>query len=327
MSTTAGGGSATPSSGTDGTTTYRIESALGRDADDRDRRVDAVAGADSGASQHVLSLIQNLGVDGARSRRPRRLLVTRSRLIPLAIVAVLAIAVGGFIAYDQVLRGDSVAALTLPAATPSAPSSSAPSASAGASASQEASGAPVSEGGVAGTWNATTGSEAGYRVREQLANLPAESDAVGRTSDVTGSISVEQAGDGAKLTAGSLTVNTQTIASDEGRRDNRLRSEGLQTDQFPTATFTVTQPVDVPAAALAGTPTDVTLTGDLTLHGVTKSVQIPAQAQLVNGTIQVAGSIAFPLSDYQITAPNVGGFILSIADQGTLEFLVTFAKG
>jgi polyisoprenoid-binding protein YceI len=71
----------------------------------------------------------------------------------------------------------------------------------------------------------------------------------------------------------------------------------------------------------------VTLTGDLTLHGVTKSVQIQAQAQLVNGTIQVAGSITFPLSDYQITAPNVGGFILSIADQGTLEFLVTFAKG
>ena len=90
-------------------------------------------------------------------------------------------------------------------------------------------------------------------------------------------------------------MNTQTIASDESRRDNRLRSEGLQTDQYPTATFAVTQPVDVPAAALAGTPTDVTLTGDLTLHGVTKSVQIPAQAQLVNGTIQVAGSITFPL--------------------------------
>jgi polyisoprenoid-binding protein YceI len=254
--------------------------------------------------------------------------VTRSRLIPLAILAVLAIAVGGFIAYDQVLRGDSVAALTLPASTPTAatasdvaseqPSASSPSAAASSS---------VATTGVTGTWNATTGSEAGYRVREQLANLPAESDAVGRTSDVTGSITLEQPGDAARLTAGTLTVNTQTIASDESRRDNRLRSEGLQTDQYPTATFNVTQPVDVPAAALAGTPTDVTLTGDLTLHGVTKSVQIPAQAQLVNGTIQVAGSITFPLSDYQITAPNVGGFILSIADQGTLEFLVTFAKG
>ena len=143
---------------------------------------------------------------------------------------------------------------------------------------------------------------------------------------VSGSITVEQSGDAATLTAGSLTVDTTTIQSDEGRRDNRLRNEGLQTDQYPTATFVVTQPVDVPAAALSGTATDLTLTGDLTLHGVTKSVEIPAQAQLTDGKMQVAGALTFPLSDFGITAPNVGGFILSIADEGTLEFLVSFEK-
>jgi polyisoprenoid-binding protein YceI len=256
--------------------------------------------------------------------------VTRSRLSLLAILAVLAIAVGGFIAYDQVPRGDSVAALTLPASTPSVAATDGASAQPSTSITSSTPAVGSSSGattGVAGTWNVTTGSQAGYRVRERLANLPAESDAVGRTSDVTGSVTLEAAGDGARLTAGTLTVNTQTIASDERRRDNRLRSEGLETDQYPTASFTVTQPVDVPAVALGGTPTDVTLTGDLTLHGVTRSVQIPAQAQLVDGAIQVAGSVTFPLADYQITAPNVGGFILSIADEGTLEFLVTFAKG
>jgi hypothetical protein len=60
---------------------------------------------------------------------------------------------------------------------------------------------------------------------------------------------------------------------------------------------------------------------------VTKSVEIPAQAQLVDGQIQVAGSIAFPLSDFAIVAPNIGGFIVSIADEGTLEFLVVLARG
>ena len=83
----------------------------------------------------------------------------------------------------------------------------------------------------------------------------------------------------------------------------------------------------MPAAALTGTASDLTLTGDLTLHGVTKSVEIPAQAQLVDGTIQVAGSLKFPLADYSIVAPNIGGFIVSIADEGTLEFLVNFTKG
>lgn len=247
--------------------------------------------------------------------------MTRTRTIALALLGVAALAVGGYIAYDQVLRGDSVAALALPTETSTPPAASAPAASQDA-----ANAAPGTDTGVAGEWQVGPDSVAGYRVREQLANLPAESDAVGRTSDVTGSITVEAAGDGGRLTAGTLNVDTTTITSDESRRDNRLRTEGLQTDQFPTATFVVTQPVDVPAAALAGTATDITLVGDLTLHGVTKSVQIPARAQLSDGRIQVAGTLTFALADFDITAPNVGGFILSVADEGTLEFLVNFEK-
>jgi polyisoprenoid-binding protein YceI len=251
--------------------------------------------------------------------------MTRNRTI-LALLAVLAIGAGGYLAYDNVLRGDDVAPLSLPSTAPGAGATSAPSA---ATASDPAVAQPSTvagaDGAVAGTWSVTQGSEAGYRVREQLANLSAESDAVGRTSDVTGTITVVDAGDGAQLTAGELTVDTTTIKSNEDRRDNRLRTEGLQTDEFTTATFKLTQPADVPAAALAGTATDLTLVGDLTLHGVTKSVEIPAQALLTNGQIQVAGSLTFPLSDFDITTPNVGGFVVSIADEGALEFLVVFA--
>jgi polyisoprenoid-binding protein YceI len=172
-----------------------------------------------------------------------------------------------------------------------------------------------------------SGSQAGYRVREQLANLPAQSDAVGRTSAVTGSITVETSGTTSTVTAGSISVDTTAIASDKSQRDGRLRTEGLQTDTFPTATFKLTKAVEVPAAAIAGTASDITLTGDLTLHGVTKSVDIPAKVQLAGGTVEVAGSISFPLSDYSIVAPNLGGVIVSIADTGTLEFLVNFTKG
>ncbi|MFL5712754.1 MAG: YceI family protein [Chloroflexota bacterium] len=245
----------------------------------------------------------------------------KSRAVAIAVVAVLAVAVGGFILYDQVLRGDSAAALTLPTASPTT------QASGGASTTDpNATAAPGTTSAVAGTWAVASDSVAGYRVREQLANLPAESDAVGRTNQISGSITVEGSGDSATLSAGTLTVDTTSIASDKQMRDNRLRREGLQTDSFPTATFTLTAPVEVPAEALAGTASDVTLTGDLTLHGVTKSVSIPAKARLVDGVISVAGSLTFPLSDYSITAPNIGGFIVSIADTGTLEFLVNFTK-
>jgi polyisoprenoid-binding protein YceI len=247
----------------------------------------------------------------------------RSRVLIIVTLIVLAIGVGGFIAYDQVLRGDSAAALTLPVA------SADPAASAAASSAVGSSAAPAAsfDGSVAGTWNVAPGSVAGYRVRERLATLSAESDAVGRTSAVTGSITIETSGSTSSLTTASLSVDTTSITSDKPQRDSRLQNEGLQTDTYPTATFKLTKPVEIPTAALAGTASDVTLTGDLTLHGVTKSVDIPAKAQLVNGTIQVAGSIGFPLSDYGMTAPNIGGFIVSIADNGTLEFLVSFTQG
>ena len=71
---------------------------------------------------------------------------------------------------------------------------------------------------------------------------------------------------------------------------------------------------------------DLTLHGDLTLHSVMKSVDIPARTQLGGGRIQIAGSLAFPFSDFGINPPNVGGFV-TVEDNGTLEFLVNLTKG
>lgn len=254
--------------------------------------------------------------------------MTRPRIAAAAVVMILAIGVGGYVAYDQVLRGDSVAPLALPTSAPTAAGAAASTDP--ATSSDPAAGTDPSAGvggDVAGTWTVTGGSQAGYRVRERLAQLPAESDAVGRTDQVSGSITITGAGPTATLTAATLQVDTTTIASDKPMRDNRLRREGLQTDSYPTASFALTQPVAIPAAAISGTKSEISLIGDLTLHGVTKSVQIPAQTQLVGGTIQVAGAISFPLSDFGMVPPNIGGFIVSIADQGTLEFVVVFARG
>ncbi len=115
---------------------------------------------------------------------------------------------------------------------------------------------------------------------------------------MTGTATLTVSGDTLQVTATDIDVDTTTIASDRSQRDNRMRNEGLQTDTFPTASFKLTAPVDVPAEALTGAVVDVTLHGDLTLHGVTKTVDIPAKAQLADGQIQIQGAITFPLSDY-----------------------------
>lgn len=249
----------------------------------------------------------------------------RNRTPLLALLAVLVLGVAAYVAYDQVLRGDDTAPLALPSVSPAASDGAAATDEPAATDGAATSAAPA-DGELAGTWTVAAGSQAGYRVREQLAGFDAETDAVGRTSDVSGSITLVTARDGLQLTEGSITVDTTTIASDEDRRDDRMRSEGLQTDTYPTATFTISAPVDVPAAALDGTAVELTLLGDLELHGVTRAVSIPATAQLIDGQIQVAGAVTFALADFEITAPNVGGFIISIADEGALEFLVVLAR-
>ena len=45
---------------------------------------------------------------------------------------------------------------------------------------------------LSGHWSIAAGSEAGYRVREKLGFLPAKSDAVGRTSSITGAAALTE---------------------------------------------------------------------------------------------------------------------------------------
>lgn len=256
----------------------------------------------------------------------------RSRSALLAVVVLLLAVGGGAAAWALFLRGDDVAPLALPSTSPGAKSGTAaasPAGSGSADASTSASLPPASAAvidaaGLPGTWQIAADSVVGYRVRERLASLSADSDAVGRTSAITGSATISGSGTALNVSAASFSVDMTTLRSDRQMRDNRLRNDGIQTDQFATSTFTLTQAVALPANATAA-QFDVTLHGDLTLHGVTKTVDIPARAQ-VNGTvIQVLGSLDFPFSDFAINAPNIGGFV-SVEDHGTLEFLVNLTK-
>src|SRR5947207_2696189 len=74
----------------------------------------------------------------------------------------------------------------------------------GASAAPAAAATP---GAVAGNWAVATGSVVGYRVREQFVGQSSPHEAVARTSDVTGSVTVTQ--DSSGLTAANLTFTAQ----------------------------------------------------------------------------------------------------------------------
>ena len=170
-----------------------------------------------------------------------------------------------------------------------------------------------------GSYSDYSNSYAGFRVAEVLDNI-GETEAVGRTPDVSGSLTL----DGQSLTATAIEVQLTTITSDRDRRDPAIQRT-LETSSFPTATFELTEPVDLPSAPVEGVTYDITANGSLTVHGVTKAVAITLEARLVNGVIVVVGSTPFTFSDYGMSPPRAP-VVLSVDDHGSIEFQLFFTK-
>jgi polyisoprenoid-binding protein YceI len=251
--------------------------------------------------------------------------------IAVAAILLAIVAAGAFGLWYVFLRPSGPAAvgdtsLVVPSAA--APSSAGAGASTAVDPSADPSSAPLS-GGVDGTWNVETSlgsfsdfsdSFVGYRVQEQLANIGGNT-AVGRTPDVSGSLTIA----GTKVTAVTVEANLATLQSDDNRRDGQLSRQGLETSRFPTATFTLTSPIDLGSVPADGVEIDVSASGQLTLHGQTKAVQIPLKARLSGSTIVVTGSLEIAFADYGISKPNSFA-VLSIADTGTIELHLLFTK-
>lgn len=160
-----------------------------------------------------------------------------------------------------------------------------------------------------------------YRIGETFASGLVESTATGKSTEVTGSLTVN----GSEVSDITVTANLAALTSDKSFRDTALKTRGLETDKFKDATFTATASVTLPNAPATGATVSVDVTGDLTLHGVTKTVTIPLQGRWDGKQIQVIGELDITLADYGITPPS-GGPIASINDSGTLELQLTFDK-
>jgi polyisoprenoid-binding protein YceI len=176
-----------------------------------------------------------------------------------------------------------------------------------------------SAGQLSGHWTIASGSEAGYRVREKLAFLPAESEAVGRTSSITGGATFAAANGRVRITAASFDVAVNTLKSDRTLRDEKIREIGLESNRYPSATFVLSSAVVLPASALNGRAVHTAATGLLAIHGTTRRETIPLEMSLSGEEVQAVGSITFPWGKFNMVAPSIGGFV-NVTDKATMEF-------
>jgi polyisoprenoid-binding protein YceI len=180
---------------------------------------------------------------------------------------------------------------------------------------------PASASRVAagGRWSVGAGSQSGYRVREKLAFLPAQSDAVGRTSAITGAMTLAESKRTITISTASFDVAVNTLKSDRSMRDEKIHEIGLESDRYPKASFVLSSPVKLATSAVTGHIARARVTGVLTIHGTSKTATIPVEFGLAGATLQAAGSITFPWSEFGMTAPSIGGFV-DVTEKATMEF-------
>ncbi len=185
--------------------------------------------------------------------------------------------------------------------------------------------------GLAGVWTVQvaedagdlqgepTVSFAGFRVDEVL-NSIGDFTAVGRTADVSGSIELSDTA----LVAATVEVTMSTLRTDNSFRDGRIYG-ALNTSEFPKATFTLAEPVELPAGMADGEAFSGSAEGDLTIKGVTNRTTFDLQAQLVGDIIVTVGSSDVVFSDYGVTAPTAP-VVVSVEDHGIMEFQLLFTR-
>ncbi len=225
-------------------------------------------------------------------------------MIGVVVVVVLAAVLAPYV-YIHFIEGPAPAKLALPQSSTT---------------TSTASGSATTSSSLDGVWNVGTGSQAGYRVREVLIGQNAT--AVGRTSKIWGSMTISES----TVTKATFTVDMASVVSDQSQRNAHFDGPIMDVSQYPTATLTLSTPIDLGTIPAEGVVAHYNAAGDLDMHGITKSVSFPVTAERVGSGIDVLADIPITFSAWNIANPSIGGFVTT-ANSGTLEVLLYLTQG
>ncbi|MDP1625140.1 MAG: YceI family protein [bacterium] len=163
---------------------------------------------------------------------------------------------------------------------------------------------------IAGTYNIVASeSMVKFEVGEILNGSPFT--AVGTTTQIAGTITV----DADSVSLGTIRINARTFKTDNDRRDGAIARAILRSEAAANE-FIVFEPTSVqgPARPLASTAQKFTVSGNLTIAGVTKPATFSIDAAIVNGTVIGTATTVVSRSDYGLVIPSVP-FVASVDDE------------
>lgn len=157
-----------------------------------------------------------------------------------------------------------------------------------------------------------------YIIQEQLVGFDLPSKAIGATSDVSGVIALDANGN---VIPGDsrIQVSVASLQSDSDRRDGFVRGRILETDSYPSVELAPTALSGVALPLPESGMRRLSLTGNLTVHGVTRPTTWEVTATFAGNVITGTASTSFAFADFALTQPRVP-VVLRVADTIRLEY-------
>lgn len=106
-------------------------------------------------------------------------------------------------------------------------------------------------------------------------------------------------------------------AAQKGIINKELREIVFQPDKYPEITFRSTSNT---GTNMKGGQFDVKIKGDLTLHGVTKPITIPARVTITGDTLHAVGEFSIDRDDFGVKATSAFHGTVRVRNSVKLEF-------
>ncbi|MFO7719266.1 MAG: YceI family protein [Gillisia sp.] len=142
--------------------------------------------------------------------------------------------------------------------------------------------------------------------------------------DQQGKITVElNDGQLVKLTQLDFVVKAESLKSGKGGMDKNTY-KALNTDKHKTITYKLTKLENIDCVTTGNCK--VTTTGNLTIAGATKSLEIIFDAKITGDKIVLSGNKSIKMTDFKVDPPTAMFGTITTGDEVTIQFQTVFNK-
>lgn len=236
----------------------------------------------------------------------------------ISLAAALIIVIGGavYFVYDG-LTGNHVEIESVIAQAPAENNSTEVSGS-GESTTDEATPASNEAADVDGEWSIGSDSKVYFSVTTSRDTVNYE------LAKVTGSWNLNSKD--AAQTKAEGTVEVTSMDSGNAQRDQHIsEAEYLDTAQFPNATFVAKSFEGLPTEWNTGEVYDVSMTGELTVKGISKVVVFTGQTVYDQGSLKLEASTVVTFDDFGMKNPHT--VVMDTENNLTVELRLSLSKG